>query len=117
MGHSEYKDIALQIEGMRDQLLAVANQKDSSGRTLFGGLGGAETPFVDSFGRRRQWRAPFRACAGQEATGDNSLPQSFDGNAVFMRVPQGNGSFVLSRSASNTGSVRTDTGQVPTLRP
>jgi len=110
-GPNEYKDIALQIEGMRDQLLAVANQKDSSGRTLFGGLGGAGAPFVDSFGPSGNG-VTFQGLRGQEATGNNSLPQSFDGNAVFMRVPQGNGSFVLSLSAGNTGSVRTDTGQV-----
>ncbi|AOW12251.1 hypothetical protein LPB72_14925 [Hydrogenophaga crassostreae] len=110
-GPSEYKDIASQIEGMRDQLLAVANQKDSSGRTLFGGLGGAAVPFVDSFGAGGNG-VTFQGLRGQEATGDNSLPQSFDGNAVFMRVPQGNGSFVLNTVAGNAGSVRTDTGQV-----
>ena len=110
-GPHEYKDIALQIEGMRDELLSVANQKNSSGRTLFGGLGGAETPFIDSFGPGGSG-VTFQGLRGQEATGDNSLPQSFDGNAVFMRIPQGNGTFVLSQSAGNTGSVRTDTGQV-----
>jgi flagellar hook-associated protein 3 FlgL len=110
-GPREFKDIALQIEGMRDELLSVANQKNSSGRTLFGGLGGAETPFIDSFGPGGS-AVTFQGLRGQEATGDNSLPQSFDGNAVFMRIPQGNGTFVLGQSPGNTGSVRTDTGQV-----
>lgn len=107
----EYKDIASQMEGMRDQLLAVANQKDSAGRTLFGGLGGTSSPFVETFGAAGR-SVQFEGMRGQEATGNTTLPQSFDGNAVFMRVPPGNGSFTVELGAGNTGSVHTDPGQV-----
>lgn len=39
-GSKEYKNLAQELEGLRDQLIGVANQKDSAGRTLFGGLPG-----------------------------------------------------------------------------
>jgi flagellar hook-associated protein 3 FlgL len=110
-GPQEYEDIALQIEGMREQLISVANQKDSAGRTLFGGLGGADVPFVESYGPSGNG-VTFEGLRGQEAAGNTSLPQSFDGNAIFMRVPEGNGSFVLNPASTNAGSVRTDSGQV-----
>jgi flagellar hook-associated protein 3 FlgL len=109
----EYKDIALQMEGMREQMIGLANQNDSAGRTLFGGLGGASKPFVEVFGPTGHG-VRFDGMRGQEATGDTTLPQSFDGNAVFMRVPAGNGSFTLSLGAANTGGAHTDTGRVVT---
>jgi flagellar hook-associated protein 3 FlgL len=107
----EYKDIAQQMEGLREQLIGVANQKDSSGRTLFGGLGGTSNPFVEVLGAGGS-QVRFDGMRGQEATGNTTLPQSFDGNAVFMRVPPGNGSFTLNLGATNSGGVHTDTGQV-----
>ncbi|MEX1167028.1 MAG: flagellar hook-associated protein FlgL, partial [Hydrogenophaga sp.] len=110
-GTKEYKDIASQIEGMRDQLIAVANQKDSAGRTLFGGLGGTASPFVETFGATGR-SVQFEGMRGQEATGNTTLPQSFDGHAVFMRVPPGNGSFTVALGTGNTGSVNSDPGQV-----
>ena len=110
-GPKDYKDLALQIEGLREQMISVSNQKDSSGRTLFGGLGGTATPFVETYTASGSG-VRFDGLRGQEATGDNSLPQSFDGNAIWMRLPQGNGSFTLAPAAGNTGSVRTDMGQV-----
>ena len=109
---NEYKDLAQQIEGLRERLLGVVNQKDSFGRTLFGGLGGSSTPFVELYGPSGAGVVRFDGQRGQEATGINSLPQTLDGNAIWMRVPEGNGTFRLDLPAGNTGSVRTDMGQV-----
>ncbi|GAA6143286.1 flagellar hook-associated protein FlgL [Hydrogenophaga sp. 5NK40-0174] len=107
----EHKDLAQQIEGLRDELLAVANRTDTSGRTLFGGLGGSSLPFVEVQGPSGGG-VQFQGQRGQEAATSSSLPQSMDGHAVFMRVPQGNGVFDPSLPATNTGSVRTDIGEV-----
>ncbi|MBW8315552.1 MAG: flagellar hook-associated protein FlgL, partial [Hydrogenophaga sp.] len=109
---NEYKDLAQQIEGLRERLLGVVNQKDSFGRTLFGGLGGSSTPFVELYGPSGAGVVRFDGQRGQEATGANSLPQALDGNAIWMRVPEGNGTFRIDLPAGNTGSVRTDMGQV-----
>ncbi|MCW5655637.1 flagellar hook-associated protein FlgL [Hydrogenophaga sp.] len=108
---SEREDVARQLEGLREQLVAVANRQDSSGRTLFGGLGGAATPFVDLYGPSGAG-VQFEGQRGQAAAGNASLPQALDGNAIWMRVPQGNGTFTIGLGAGNTGGVSTDMGQV-----
>ena len=110
-GPSEREDIARQLEGLREQLIGVANLKDNAGRTLFGGLGGAATPFVDLYGPGGNG-VQFNGQRGQAAAGSTSLPQALDGNAIWMRVPQGNGSFAMSLGATNTGSVSTGLGEV-----
>ena len=49
-GPTERQALAKEIEGLRDQLFAVVNRQNSSGQSLFGGLGGSPTPFVQEFG-------------------------------------------------------------------
>lgn len=110
-GSAEYKNIAQEIEGLRERLIGVANQKDSAGRTLFGGLGGSTTPFVEVYGPSGGGMQ-FQGMRGQEAAGGNLLPQTFDGDAVFMSVPPGNGSFTVALPAGNTGGLTTDIGSV-----
>ncbi len=110
-GSKEYKNLAQELEGLRDQLIGVANQKDSAGRTLFGGLGGSSTPFVEVYGASGG-TVRFDGQRGQEAGGNNTLPQALDGEAVFLKVPPGNGSFTVDLGAANTGGVRADTGRV-----
>lgn len=108
---AEREDIARQLEGLREQLIAVANRTDSNGRTLFGGLGGASVPFVDVY-TPSGTGVVFQGLRGQPAPGDSSLPQSLDGDAIWMRVPSGNGSFTLSVPTSNTGTVHSTAGEV-----
>ncbi len=110
-GPSEREDIARQLEGLREQMIGVANLKDNSGRTLFGGLGGSATPFVDLYGPSGNG-VQFNGQRGQAAAGNTSLPQALDGNAIWMRVPEGNGSFSLSLGVGNTGGVSTSVGAV-----
>ncbi|MBT9465792.1 flagellar hook-associated protein FlgL [Hydrogenophaga sp.] len=110
-GPSEREDIARQLEGLREQMISVANLKDNSGRTLFGGLGGSATPFVDLYGPTGNG-VQFNGQRGQAAAGNTSLPQALDGNAIWMRVPEGNGSFSLSLGVGNTGGVSTSVGAV-----
>lgn len=108
---AEREDVARQLEGLREQLIAVANRTDSGGRTLFGGLGGAAVPFVDLYGPGGAG-VQFNGQRGQAAAGNNALPSALDGDAIWMRVPQGNGSFTLSLPNSNTGGVSTSMGEV-----
>ncbi len=108
---SEREDVARQLESLREQLIAVANRQDSSGRTLYGGLGGSTTAFVDLYGPSGAG-VQFEGQRGQAAAGAASLPHALDGEAIWMRVPQGNGTFTVGLGAGNTGGVSSDMGQV-----
>ena len=93
----ERRDIAQQLLGIREQLLEVSNRNDTSGNTLFGGLGGAAEPFVDVYdGQGRAVR--FDGLRGQEAATAQSLPKMIDGFRVFMGVNL-SGNFAASTSA------------------
>lgn len=110
-GPGEREDIARQLEGLRERLLGVANLHDNAGRALFGGLGGAATPFVDRHGGAGSG-VQFLGQRGQMAAGEAAVPPSLDGHTVWMEVPRGNGQFVVELGAGNAGEVYTDVGQV-----
>lgn len=113
---SSREDLARQLEGLREQMLAVANRTDTAGMTLFGGLGGAAKPFIDQYGTPTG--VQFEGQVGQYAATENSLPQAVDGNAVWMRVEAGNSTFTVSLDSGNQGLVRADQGETTfTTRP
>ncbi|MBU3738964.1 MAG: flagellar hook-associated protein 3 [Rhodoferax sp.] len=99
--------ITQEMRGLREQLLALANTRDANANPLFGGLGSAGAPFVDTGAG-----VVFNGIAGQAAAGEFSVPGVMDGQAVWMDVASGNGSFTSALGGTNTGSLWTDTGQV-----
>ena len=98
--------IAQQMTTLRDQILGYANEKDSNGQPLFGGLGSTAAPFSDTSGG-----VTFNGIAGQTAGGAVSVPATLDGAATWMSVPTGNGVFAITQ-ATGTSSVYTDAGKV-----
>jgi flagellar hook-associated protein 3 FlgL len=101
--------IAQEIIGLRDQLLALANSTDTNGIPLFGGLGSASAPFTDTASG-----VVFNGITGQQVAGTDSVPSAMDGQAVWMNVATGNGTFNTSLGVANTGTAWTETGQVVT---
>jgi flagellar hook-associated protein 3 FlgL len=108
---NDREDIAKVLEGLREQLIAVANRTDNAGRTLYGGLGGSNTPFVDLYGPSGAG-VQFQGQRGQQAAGNRSLPQTLDGEAIWMRVPPGNGGFRVDLDSANVSGLHTSLGQV-----
>ena len=106
---SDRKSVAQEMSGLRDQLFALANARDANGTPLFGALGSASAPFTDSSGG-----VSFNGVAGQRVSTESSIPGTMDGQAVWMNVASGNGSFALSTGTGNTGNLWTNTGQVLT---
>jgi len=103
---------AQEMQGLRDQLFTLANKTDSNGIPLFGGLGSASAPFTDA-----STGVAFSGVAGQRASTETTLPGAMDGQAIWMNVPTGNGTFNVSLGSAtppttNTGTLSTDTGQV-----
>lgn len=71
--------IAQQLEGTREQLLVLANQRDGAGGYVFGGQGTTVAPFDPATGAPR---TPPNA--GEQSTGlDASWTTSQDGRAIF----------------------------------
>lgn len=101
-GNGSYTDAeravqANKIQGLRDQLLQVANRSDGAGTYLFGGQGASQAPFTDT-----PAGVAFRGVSGQSLTdADTALPLSTDGQAAWLSARTGNGVFV-TRSAGNS---------------
>lgn len=100
---SERTTIAGQLSGMRDQILALANTKDSNGLPLFAALGSALAPFVGP-----QSTAPdytFNGLPGQSASGQYAIPFTLDGEAAFMNQPSRDGVFNVTVGNTSTGLI------------
>ena len=90
---SDKKTIANQLKGIREQLVDLANQKDTAGKPLFAGLGPLNAngqPFVATFSApvNTTYGADGKAVAwdgqrGQVAATETSLPAVLDGFDVF----------------------------------
>lgn len=97
---AERTTIAGQLSGLRDQILTLANTKDSNGMPLFAALGSALAPFVGP-----QSQAPdytFNGLPGQAATGPYAIPFTLDGDSAFMHQPARDG--VFNVTVGNTTS-------------
>jgi flagellar hook-associated protein 3 FlgL len=104
---SDHVIIAKQLQQLRGQLLGLANTADSNGLPVFGGLGSSPAPFVDT-----PAGVVYQGNAGQQGGSAVAVPYTADGQAAWMNVPTGNGSFTVSLGGGNTGHVSTDTGLV-----
>jgi flagellar hook-associated protein 3 FlgL len=84
---TDRKSIARQPAGLRDDLLAVANRQDGTGRYLFGGQGNG--------GTKPCWTQPpavtYAATGGLpelgRRPGDQLTPLMLDGALAFMQAP------------------------------
>lgn len=121
-GNASYSDAERQgqankLQGIRDQLLSIANRPDGAGGYLFSGQGSANPPFVDEPGGVR-----YVGVAGTIQTGSiDDFQLTIDGRAAWEQARSGNGSFVTEAgSNAATGlpaSAWIDSGRVtdPTL--
>jgi flagellar hook-associated protein 3 FlgL len=103
---NDRKSLALEMQGLRDQLFNYANRLDSNGNPIFGGLASQAAPFVDAASG-----VSFSGIGGQRAATTTSIPGAMDGQTVWMNVPSGNGVFKVDLGVSK-GAVSTDAGQV-----
>ncbi len=102
--------IAVEIRQIRTSLVDMANSRDANGEYLFAGFRSSSRPFVNDAsgdveylgdqGQRFLALSPDR----QIAVGDSG--------DIFTTVPRGNGVFVVSPDAANTGSAWVRTSEV-----
>jgi len=79
---AERKTIALEMQGLRDQVFALANTKDSNGQPLFGSLGSQAAPFAGPGAMPVDYT--FQGLPGQMSSTDVSIPFTLDGDSAFM---------------------------------
>lgn len=93
------------------QLLAIANSQNANGQYIFAGTRNSAAPFAVS-GSSNQ--VAYYGDSGQRnlpISASENLPISDSGQALFMNVPNGNGTFSVTSESSNTGTA-TVTGNV-----
>jgi len=103
-------NIATELQQDLNQLVSIANRTDSAGAYLFGGIASTSAPFSQS---NNNVTYNGSTQVNQVQIGQNqSISTGDSGFAAFMNVQTGNGTFVTSAGAANTGSASISTGQV-----
>lgn len=114
-GDSERRMIAQELEGVLGRMVGLANSGDGAGGYLFAGARENAAPFAQTGNA-----VAFRGDAilqRLEVSRDRLQQVKFSGDALFMKMRPGNGSFTTAAAAANTGSASIDPGSVqnPTL--
>lgn len=86
---SDCASVAQHMQSLREQLFNAANRKDTNNIPLFGGLGSALTPFIDTPATLPLTGSvvTFDGVAGQTASTETTVPGAMDGNAIWMSIP------------------------------
>jgi flagellar hook-associated protein 3 FlgL len=82
---AERRAIANELQGLREQVLSLANRTDTNGAPLFSALGSALAPFVGPAATSPDYT--FNGLPGQLASSDVAIPYSLDGDGAFMHQP------------------------------
>jgi len=104
MSSSDLSNMATQLTQIRNQLVQMGNTTDANGMALFSGTSTTTAPFVLNANGSVSY-------AGNNQQSYTSIGQGLQvantdpGSSVFMNLPAGNGSFVASAPASNTGTL------------
>jgi flagellar hook-associated protein 3 FlgL len=107
LNDTDRQAIATQLQSLRGQLLAIANQDNGAGSYLFGGQGSTQRPFVET-----PAGVQYAATAGQTRTeAATNLPLTTDGQAAWLSARTGNGVFVTSAAPGVAGAT-IDNGSV-----
>lgn len=110
MGPGDRQMIASALTGKLQALIGLANSTDGLGNYLFAGFQSKTPPFVDT-----PAGVTYMGDDGQrliQVNGARQMPSSESGADLFMRVKNGNGTFVVQAGATNTGSAVTSVGNV-----
>jgi len=105
---AERRSIALELQGLRDQVFTLANTNDTNGMPLFSALGSALAPFVGP-----QASAPdytFNGLPGQSASTDVSIPYALDGDSAFMLQSARDGAYNVTLDTPPANRTLTTSG-------
>jgi flagellar hook-associated protein 3 FlgL len=107
---ADRQDIATQLQQLQNALLGAANSTDPSGKYVFAGTASGTQPFAQT-GSSVSYLGDSQVNQLQIGA-DQSISAGDAGDAVFMSIPAGNGTFTTAAGAANTGNGAIDTGSV-----
>ena len=95
--------IAVEVRQQLQQIYDIANTRDANGEYIFAGFASLDRPFTATpDGAIYNGSSQVREIALSD---DRRVALGDAGDAVFMGIPEGNGRFVVTESAANTGNV------------
>lgn len=107
---SDRATMAATLSGQLQELMGLANSTDSTGNYMFSGFQSQTVPFVSTpagvayFGDNGQ--RTMQVGSGRQ------IPVNDSGADVFMRIKNGNGTFVTQAATANTGNATISGGSV-----
>jgi flagellar hook-associated protein 3 FlgL len=116
-GNASYSDperlsLANKMQGIRDQLLSIANRPDGAGGYLFSGQGASNPPFLD-----RPGGVAFVGVPGALVTGNiDRFQLTVDGRTAWEQARSGNGSFVTDANPNSIDPTQAAQGWIDTGR-
>lgn len=102
LNDSDRRTIATELSGRLQELRGLANSTDGLGNYLFAGFQSRTQPFVDISGV-----TSYNGDDGQrnvQVSSTRQMPASNSGADLFMRIKNGNGTFVTQAASGNNGS-------------
>jgi flagellar hook-associated protein 3 FlgL len=111
LDNSARKSILSEVQVRYQDLVDLANRKDTNGEYLFSGYSTLTQPFVKSSSGAVTYQGDDGTRVLQTGPSQR-ITDGHPGSAVFMNIPQGNGTFVTGVANTNTGAGTIDTGTV-----
>jgi len=102
LNNSDRRTIATELSGRLEELTGLANSTDGIGNYLFAGFQSKTQPFVDTAAGMAYFGDDGQRNVQVSAT--RQMPSSGSGADIFMRIKNGNGTFVTQADAANTGT-------------
>lgn len=110
LSDSDRRAIVVELRGLRESMLQIANRDDGRGRQLFAGTQDGVKPFTSGTGA-----VSYLGNDGQnlvDVAPDTALADTDAGSRVFMNIPTGDGISRARAAAGNTGSGVLDSAQI-----
>ncbi len=110
LNNSDRSTLATDLGGRLQELIGLANNTDGVGNYLFSGFQSKTQPFVDTPAGMSYFGDDGQRLAQVSATRQMAVSDS--GADVFMRIKNGNGTFITQATAGNVGSGTISAGAV-----
>jgi len=116
-GNASYSDaerngLANKLQGLRDQLLTIANRPDGGGGYIFSGQGSSSPPFLDQASG-----VSYVGVPGQIQTGNlDNFQLTVDGRGAWEQARSGNGSFVTEANPNTIDPAQAAKGWIDSGR-